>query len=222
MELLLENYIKLLFKIAQMHEDGYEGLRIMPLLQKGKWGVFIAPRSYFSEKDGAYIPIHLRAECIYFSPDSNKDTLETSIFKTLEHLYPRRTSLLFSEWISLAEVPDQLYKMWFLALLGRCMLRTDTIPVKHDLNPDLVPRVLFSLADLSHGSNDSNPHFQNWVSPPPGQAELVRNLGSVDPDTQVAQKRQGDLSKLNWGYANKKSDSALDNWYDDHAPNTRD
>jgi hypothetical protein len=74
----------LLFAVEQMHKQGYEGMRVMPVWDGLKWELYIGPRIAFTKTDGAIVNTDRGfVNCLHYVEGSYKGEIADTAEKTL-------------------------------------------------------------------------------------------------------------------------------------------
>jgi hypothetical protein len=232
-----QNSRQLLFLIGRLHLIGYAGLRIMPMQKSDKWEVLIGPRSLFSSFDGSYIPSDLRHRCIKYVETEEELPSPDRPILMLQELYLRSNapvsflgSMLgaplpeqnaearkrFGELIGHCHVYDDAYFHWYLSLCGRLAIEDSVLPIRPDKEAD--SKESDSTFRIAKFRADGTVDKHSWPPPPPGQCySSGASNKTFEPNIATAQPRPADAPELLWpGGGNKRSDSRIDEWYDEN------
>jgi hypothetical protein len=217
---------KVMFLVARLHQEGHDGLRIMPTLDEDQWSVLIGPRRAFSERDGSFVPHDLRKACIKFTDAGESEILDDDPYQALKQIFLPSWAKLgseyvdkhYSEWLNSSRLTDQEYRMWYLTLCGRLAIDDGAFPVRPDIEAPTIASAAFFLS-----LPKSRRWHENWNPPPVGTARSSGSLKSYPHDIAVAQPRSKDAPDLFWPSGeNDHSDSNLDDWYDNNARSVQD
>ena len=229
----IEDCRRVLSAVGALHRRGYEGLRVMPVLDGERWTVFIGPRLAFSSRDGAYAVPDLRTRCLRFSP--GQALPETDDFMELlgglhsgvdfqaifgESSQPDlEAGKRFRAWLEHSRLRDPQYRVWYLTLGGGLAFSVKGLPYRKDVEVPSSPDGPVFLAEFrpSGSGLDRCGIGEPLPRPPAGRAFSQEARKIDDPKIKTAQERPKDAPNLVWSSVGRSGNGrVLDEWYEDY------
>lgn len=190
---------RLLATVAEMHKRGYQGLRIVPLLDPEPFAwdcALVVPNRVASPGYGSYTPPDMGSSVPYWSRDGGSGYLWSSRpGSSARQLADQLEEGSLSGWLQSARLDDFAYAGWFLLLLGKAEqgLLPYTNPDGETL-ADNRPVPLFAWPDGAVPRADGTlpPAPLPWARPPV-------LIGCPDPDGPLEQIGRFALSYDGYG-----------------------
>ena len=215
---------RLLFSIARLHDQGYGGLRIMPIYEESKWTLHIGPRLAFSIVDGSFAMEDLRSRCLTVKATQTIPLNAQNDHELLALLYlhaknwsdvTQEALSLYKQWIEASKVQDKEYSEWFLGLCAQIAIYDFDFPSRVGAEAASHEQSLFSFVTLHTNQEQAYERRRFWKAPPPGRAGSSGPWKAKYPEVAFAALRPPEAPNLLWTQgSNHRSDSNLDNWWE--------
>jgi len=231
---IIEDCQRVLAAVGVLHGRGYEGLRVMPVLEGDRWRVLIGPRLAFSSVDGTYAVPDLRTRCLQFSlgqvlPETN-DCMELlgalhagfdfQAFFGKPSTPDPNAGKKFRDWLELTKLHDPQYREWYLTV-GICLtFSRSVLPYREEVELHSSPGdgpVFYAEFRLSGNGLERCSTGEPLPRPPVGRAFSRGPKKIDDPEIKTAQGRPKDAPSLLWSSAGRSgNERVLDEWYEDN------
>lgn len=207
-----------LFAVAALHRRGCRRLRVMPHWNFGEWSALLGDETMFEQDYGSHVAARSKVDCLHLRPTSvgwAEEFAPCEPWHIAELLLKRYPALGRKDSFARPQLPlpehRQNYIDWFTSLVAQMAIHPRALPAVSSEPKD-------ETVWLHHLTDDMKTPVKSVTTfslAPPG----MHGSSFAAADTAayaIAMPRDPEAPSLVWP-TNRKSDSALDRWYEDNA-----